>query len=104
MSWNSLMGPSGIGASLGSSAATMLGEGGVAVNDLGEGDVTVGDSGEGAVIIGDLGEGDVTVGDWGEGDVMVSNWGDALPPTKIGMTSSQVSDGGHSSPRKWPCG
>jgi len=30
-----LMGPSGIGAILGSSAATMSGEGGVAVNDLG---------------------------------------------------------------------
>ena len=90
------MGPSGIGASLGSSAATMSGEGGVAVNYLGEGDVTVGDSGEGAVIIGDLGEGDVMVGDWGEGD--------ASPPTKIGMTSSHVSDSGHSSLRQWPCG
>ena len=68
------MGPSGIGASLGSSAATMSGEGGVAVNDSGEGDVTVGD------------------------------WGDASPPMKIGMTSSRVGDGGHSSPRKRPCG
>jgi len=114
MLWNSLMGPSGIGASLGSSAATMLGEGGVTVNDSGEGDVMVGDSGEGAVIIGDLGEGDVmisnwgkgdvTVSNWGEGDVTVGNWGDASPPTNIDMTSSRVSDSGHSSPRKRPCG